>query len=96
MYSNPGRVEETFLSMLRRLKQLVGMQLYPIEAANLSHWYLEPKTNVVHFIAPQFLLTDWVQANSLGFSRLKGIKASHNGFEAVYEQMIVAYMLFKS
>ena len=96
MQSNQSRVGETFLKMVMRLKQFVEMGVYPIEAANLSHWYLEPKTNVVHFIAPQFLLTDWVQANSLGFSRLKGIRTSHEAFEEVYEQIIIAYMLFKS
>ncbi len=58
----PDRADKVFCAMLNTMKGLLEMSVFPLEGANLGHWYVENRKMTMHFVAPQLLLLDEYQA----------------------------------
>ena len=54
----PGRASRVFSAMLEATKLLLDIGVFPLEASNLAHWYVETTEMKLHFVAPQFLVMD--------------------------------------
>jgi hypothetical protein len=50
------------------------MGVFPLEGANLGHWFVENTEMKMHFCAPQFLILDEYQATMLDPMRVRGLK----------------------
>ena len=54
----PGRADKVFSAMLEATKLLLDIGVFPLEASNLAHWYVETMEMKLHFVAPQFIVMD--------------------------------------
>ena len=60
--------------MLLTVKNLLDLDVYPLEVANLRHWHIDWTSHIPYYIAPQFILLDDFQAYALCPLGLTGFK----------------------
>ena len=70
--------------------------MFPLEASNLAHWYIETTEMKMHFVAPQFIVMDRTQAKNLDPMRIVGLKFRKGAPEEkrVYCSLLVAWTYF--